>query len=405
MGNYQDSDLKHEYNLNAINLHERFSNAKIKCIFDAQSGKIIKMNQDKLNKILTNPDFYYHGTSECSAFSIVCDGLQEPKEFAHRGHYLGNGLFVADNINHSLAYGSCIFVCYVRFKSTLELTFETDRKVMFDMIDTVFKKYETVKCVGRYDRYGLPNKTENGENVAVHPSFKSYFTPNFNEYRIKTVSNIVPKYLIKFDNTVGLRDENQIIRFVKNYRVRYQTFCIYDNSEYQKFYDGLEHESEQFKRLNAEIKRKNYFYVPIFFCEALEFLRSVHHIDVCTLQNNIITKKTHDYKNFNALLEYLKFGLPFYTDMSVLPNKYLAACHLRDNYSGNKITSNKLKKSVMIETYIDEKIAYVINKNAPKLTIICDYILIRSNNEEFIKEVKTMWTPEWFESIVINPSN
>lgn len=380
MGNYQDSGLKTEYNLNVVRLNKRFTKAKIRCIFDAQSGKIVKLSQAQLDALLLDPDLYYHGTSECSAFSIVCDGLQPPKEYAHRGHYLGNGLFVADNINHSLAYGSCVFLCYVRFKKTLEMTFETDRDTMFNMIDTDFVRYETVKCIGRFGRNGKRNFKEDGSEIFVHPSFERYYTPNYNEYRIKTASNIVPRYLIKFDKTVGIRDEKQIIRAVLTFKIKYQTFCIYDNREYQKYYDGLEHEAAKFAELNALIKTRDYFYVPMFFCEALEFLRSMYMVDVYTLQNHLIKKRVHDYTNVDTLLEYFKHGLALYKDIDVLPNKYLAACHLRD--VDNNLITAITETDLLVEKMLNGVRAHVLRTtNAPKISIICDYILIRSDNQ------------------------
>ncbi|CAI6365642.1 unnamed protein product [Macrosiphum euphorbiae] len=348
MGNYQDSNVRQEYNLNAMKLHERYKNAKIKCIFDAQSGKLIKMDQRKLDSILTDPDFYYHGTSECAAFSIVCDELRPPKEDGHRRHNLGNGLFVSDNINHSFGYGSCVFICYVRFKNTLEINFETDLDKMFSMIDTVFDKYETVKFICRYGRHYMPNKNSDGEDIRVHhTSFIDMFTPNFTEYRIKTVSSIVPKYLFKFDNVVGIRDENQIIDAVENESFIYQTFCIYDNSEYMKYYDGLEDEQKKFQELNLAIKSNSYFFVPLFFCEALDFLRSSYHTDVYTLQENFISKKVNDYTDTQSLLNYFKMGLMFHSAMSNLKNKYLAACHLKVDGTNEEITPARINRLLL----------------------------------------------------------
>lgn len=166
---------------NVENISDFFS--QINTAIRTKDGTQILFSEMKLF-FQSNNNFYFHGTNSCNALAILRDGFQIKK----KGNLsMGPGVYLNKNINHSLRYGNCIFVCFLKIKNTFDFGENFTEQTDLHLYDSFIMNKDKI-CV---------KKPENVEiEYIIEMSFnKIKRTPNDNLYQRSLDSNNFKKYI------------------------------------------------------------------------------------------------------------------------------------------------------------------------------------------------------------------
>lgn len=238
MGN-SNSNLKEEITKYYPTKHTHLSRRGnyIENLYDVDTGEILELT--KLKEIYDSQSYYFHGTSFCRLFQVLNDGFDVNE--IHSSPLLGIGVYLADNLNYALYYGSCILICTAKLNNVLQIPFHGD----LDDIDD-HKKYDTIYQLGQIDRFDNKNEKDKG-----------FF--RYNEVLVRDAKNVKIKYvLVSTFTPQDLFSRDKV--YIK---------CVLDLKS-NKTYDR--------KNMNPEEEKKygehNLWYIRVNFQTMLNFINS-----------------------------------------------------------------------------------------------------------------------------------
>lgn len=199
---------------------------------------------DDLPGIIHSDRYYYHGTNPCSAIKIYKEGFKNNADGSKfTGGMLGEGIYFADNLEKSVAYGSVIFIVELRLKNPMIISDISKLKTTPPDNDGIIYR-------GTFDRHGVLQRPESERTDSF-----------FNEYCVFDANNIKIKKIIYV---------NHVLKHGKPISSTAFPRCIYDCITGRYIAGDTTNDEFELTISRSDLFKNNFYFCILDFRTVLE---------------------------------------------------------------------------------------------------------------------------------------